>query len=135
MLYLARCAAMCISIHTHTYGSASDFCSLAVFQPELPLPLKLSDSIPPLDIIRSHRYVMYTVVLYTTYIHPAYTPIAFPSLCVSVRTRRYVHTCFVYTTLLQLRCHSRLNFTQKLHFPGLHFHAFVLYILRFWLLS
>jgi len=86
MLYLARRATMCISIHTHTYGSASDFCSLAVFQPELPLPLKLSDNIPPLDIIRSHRYVMYTVVLYTTYIHPAYTPIAFPSLCVSVRT-------------------------------------------------
>lgn len=84
MLYLARRAAMCISIHTYTYGPASDFCSLAVFQPKLPLPLKLSEH--PFGRYYSFAQIRYvrSRSIYDTYIHPAYMPIAF-----AVRQRAY----------------------------------------------
>lgn len=67
MLYLARRATMCISIHTHTYAKMRQTSTpLAVFQPEFPLPLKLSDSIPPPDIIRSRRYSRSTYIRHHT---------------------------------------------------------------------
>lgn len=136
-------------MYLHPYAqlwSVSDLCCPPSCRllPRIPLPLKLSDSIPPPDIIRRYAASLAHVhsLLYSTMYIYVYTshvcvhkPIALPSpcfLCTCICTHSQTSAFRARCTLLQLDCHSRrLNFARKLRVPELNFRAFVSYISRF----
>lgn len=125
--------------------SVSDLCCLPLLPPSsrrllprIPLPLKLSDGIPPPDITRRyvtslthiHSLHVYIYVQHLTYIY--IYRFAFSSLCslVYICAHSYTSAFRARCALLQLRCRG-LALRENSAYPKLNFHAFVSYISRF----